>query len=175
MVKCPRCGYDNNSSSTYCANCSYILSGSPTGKSNKGWNLKTRNKIIIVFGIFVILFLVFSIVYEYSQPGNEETLNVIEADQNVQTGTAYPYQVRITYDGSWSGRVGNPEYLQQVSGFGDDTISLDCVSWDEVYVNIGKTDYSSFNLTVQLLRDGEVVAENSTNSTTGDIVLSYQS
>ena len=32
MVKCPRCGHDNLSSTTYCENCSYILKGSPTGQ-----------------------------------------------------------------------------------------------------------------------------------------------
>ncbi len=175
MIKCPRCGYENDSSSTYCVNCSYILSASPTGSKKGRSGIKTRNKVIIIIGLFIILFLVFSMIYDSTRPQNKEVLNVIEADQNVQNGSTHPYKINIIYDGSWSGRVGNPNYLQQESGYGNSVVSVDCVSWDKVYVDIGKTDYSSNNITVQILRNGDVVAENSTNSTNGKVVLSYQS
>ncbi len=175
MVKCPRCGYENDSSSAYCINCSYILSTSDTDSKKSKSGIKTKDKVIIVFGVFIILFLVFSMVYDSNRPEGKDALNVIEADKNVQNGSAYPYQIKVIYDGSWGGRMGNPNRLQQESGYGDSVIAVDCVSWDKVYVDIGKTDYSSNNITVQILRNGDVVAEDSTNSTSDNIVLSYQS
>ena len=173
MVKCPRCGYENDSSSTYCVNCTYILNGSPTGQKNKGWNMSTGKKIVLIVGIVVIGFLLFSFVYNISQPSNNETLNVIEADSNVQGGSNYPYQINVTYEGSWYGRVGDPNYLQDESGTGNAIISVDCASWDKVSVNIGKNDQSSNPLTVQILRNGEVVAENTTTAPGGYVTLVY--
>ena len=175
MVKCPRCGYDNLSSSTYCVNCSYILNGSPTGKKRGGWNMGIGKKIVLIVGIIVIAFLLFSFIYDATQPNSEESLNVVEADQNVQVGSSMPYQVKIIYDGSWYGKMGDPNYPQEKSGTGDNVIGLDCASWDHVSVMVQKYDYSSDNLTVQLLKNGEVVAENSTTSATGSISIYYPS
>ena len=175
MVKCPRCGYDNVSSSTYCVNCSYILKGSPTGQKKGGWNMGTGKKIALIVGIIVIAFLLFSIIYNVTQPTKEETLNVIEADKNVQEGSSTPYQVKIIYSGRWYAKFGDPNYLQEKSGSGDIVISLDNAAWDKIYVNVQKYDSSSENLTVQILRNGEVVAENSTTNPTGGVTISYQS
>lgn len=175
MVKCPRCGYENVSSSTYCVNCSYILNGSPTGQKKGGWNMGTGKKIVLIIGIIAIALLLFSIIYNVSQPTNEESLNVVEADTNIQEGSSTPYQVRIIYDNSWYAKMGDPNYLQEYSGNGNNTVRLDCASWDYVQVNVVKYDSSSSNLTVQLLRNGEVVAVNSTTTPTGSVSLSYQS
>ena len=48
MVKCPRCGYDNISSSTYCVNCSYILKKPSDEKKKSGWNMGMAKKIILL-------------------------------------------------------------------------------------------------------------------------------
>ena len=175
MVKCPRCGYDNLSSSTYCVNCSYILKGQPTGKKKSGWNIGTGKKIALVIGIIVIAFLLFSFIYNATQPTNEETLNVVIADQNVQNGSSTPYQVKIIYDSTWYSQVGNPNSLKEYTGSGDKIINLDTVSWEKVHVDVSKVDSSSSNLTVQLLRNGDVVAENSTTDLLGGITINYQS
>ena len=175
MVKCPRCGYDNISSSTYCVNCSYILKGSPTGKKKGGWNMGTGKKIVLIVGIIIIAFLLFSIIYNVNQPSTEDSLNVVIADKNVQEGSSTPYQVKVIYGNSWYAKYGNPNYLQEKSGSGDTVISLDCASWDAVYASVSKYEYSSDNLTVQLLRNGEVVAVNSTTNPTGTVTLYYQS
>ena len=173
MVKCPRCGYENHSSSTYCVNCTHILNGSPTAQKKKKWNMGTGKKIVLIVGIVLIGFLLFSFVYNITQPSNNETLNVVEADSNVQSGSNYPYQVNITYDGTWYGRVGDPNYLQEQYGSGNSIIRVDCVSWDRVSVDVSKNDQSSNLLRVQILRNGEVVAENSTSAPGGHVTLVY--
>lgn len=175
MVKCPRCGYDNISSSTYCVNCSYPLKKPSDSEKKSGWNMGTAKKIAIIVGIIVIAFLLFTIIYNVSQPSKEDSLNVIEADKNVQEGSSTPYQIKIIYNGTWYASYGDPNYLQQKSGSGESIINLDSASWDKVYVNVQKSDSSSENLIVQILRNGEVVAENSTTSPSGSVTITYQS
>ncbi|MBR0270527.1 MAG: zinc ribbon domain-containing protein [Methanobrevibacter sp.] len=175
MVKCPRCGYDNLSSSTYCVNCSYILSGSPTGQKKSGWKMGTAKKILLIVGIIVIALLLFSLIYNISQPSNEESLNVVVADNNIQEGSAHPYSVKVNYNGSWYSKSGDPNYPVEKSGNGPMTFSLDSASWDKVSVYVEKTDGSSDPLTVQLLRNGEVVGENSTSDSINQVTISYRS
>ena len=69
--------------------------------------------------------------------------------------------------------MGDPNYLQDVSGYKSNNYSLDCAAWDKVSIDIEKNDYSSNELKVQLLRDGKVVAENSTTDELGSVVINY--
>ena len=77
------------------------------------------------------------------------------------------------YDGSWYARMGDPNYLSEQAGSGEKRFSLDCASWERVSINAQKQDYGEGNLTVQLLRNGKVVAENSTTGTSGSISIHY--
>ena len=68
MVKCPRCGYDNLSSTTYCVNCSYVLKDSSIRKNDSSirkndssirknkseWKMGTAKKIALIIGIIAI-------------------------------------------------------------------------------------------------------------------------
>lgn len=173
MVKCPRCGYDNLSSTTYCENCSYILNGSPTGQNKGGWKMGTAKKIALIIGIIAIMLILFSVIYNLTQPSHEDSLNVIVADDKVQEGSTHPYQVKVLYDGSWYSNSGDPNYLQSQSGQGKGVFTLDCAAWDKVSVYVEKSDGSADEMKVQLLRNGEVVAENSTSG--NQVTISYQS
>ncbi len=175
MVKCPRCGHDNLSSTTYCENCSYILKGSPTGQKKGGWKLGTVKKIALIIGIIAIALILFSVIYNFTQPSNEESLNVVVADSNVQEGSSHPYEVKVLYDGTWYSKSGEPSSLQEQSNQGNHTFNLDCAAWDKVYVLAEKTDGASGIMKVQLIRNGEVVAENSTTEGTNQITINYQS
>ncbi len=175
MVKCPRCGYDNISSSTYCVNCSYVLSGSPTGQKKGGWKMGTAKKILLIVGIIVVALLLFSFIYNMSQPSNEESLNVVVADNNIQEGSIHPYSVKVIYNGTWYSKSGDLNYPVEKSGNGPMSFSLDSASWDKVSVYVEKTDGLSDPLTVQLLRNGDVVGENSTTGSTNQITISYMS
>jgi hypothetical protein len=68
--------------------------------------------------------------------------------------------------------MGDPNYLVEKTGSGDNTFLLDCASWDNVEITAEK--YSGENLTIQLLRNDKVVAENSTTSGSG-VSIKYKS
>lgn len=164
MVKCPRCGHENTVSTTYCEECSYILNGSPTGQKKGEWHMGTAKKIALIIAIVAIALVLFSVIYNHTQPTEKESLNVIEADSNVQESSSTPYQLKIIYGGDWYSNSGHSSYPQNSTGHGTQVLKLDCAAWDTVSVFVEKTDGSAENMTVQLLRSGEVVAENSTSA-----------
>ena len=174
MVKCPRCGYENSSSSNYCSNCDYPLDANYTGDKKRGsWNIGLGKKIIIVVGIIVISFLLFSFVYNHSQPTKDESLNIIDANGSDDKSSTYPYKVNITYQGSWYAQMGDPNYLVTKSSTGNGIYTLDCAPWDKISIHVQKEDYGEGTLKVQLLRNGVLVAENSTTNGTNSVVLEY--
>lgn len=177
MVKCRRCGYENYSDSVYCENCMYPLKSQkemnkPKRNNDSGWNISTFKKVIIVIGIIFLAYLSFSIIYEVSQPSPENSLNVIttNSSSNQQSSTR-PYQVNIIYNGSWTGEMGKSDSLVDKSGTGDDLIKLTCAGWDNVTVKITKVDYNSEPLTVQLLKNGKVIRENTTTTPHGEVEI----
>ncbi|WP_295114427.1 zinc-ribbon domain-containing protein [uncultured Methanobrevibacter sp.] len=178
MVKCPRCGYENSASSTYCDNCAYLLTDQNGNRINNNkrtssWNIGIAKKIVIVLGIVVIALLLFSFVYNNSQPSPEDSLNVITDNGSLNHSSSYPYTAVIKYDGSWYAKMGDPNYLAEFSGNGQKREILDCASWERVHIMAQKEDNGEGNLTIQLLRNGEVVAQNSTTNATGSIEINY--
>ena len=178
MVKCPRCGYENAPSSVYCDNCAYLLTDRDgkvidNPRRESSWNMGLGKKIVIVLGIIIIALLLFSFVYNNTQPSYQDSLNVITDDGNNYQASSYPYKVVIQYEGSWYAEMGDPNYLQKESGDGPKTFTLDCAAWDKVAVDVQKQDYSEGEMKVQLLKNGEVVNEESTTNATGHIVFNY--
>lgn len=178
MVKCPRCGYDNSPSAVYCDNCAYLLSDSQGKKikmvkREKSWNMGIAKKIAIVLGIIIVGYLLFSVVYNNTQPTEQESLNVITDDGSHLQSSSYPYKAKISYEGSWFAEMGDPNYLVKEEGDGTKTIILDCAPWERVCINAQKEDYGEGELKVQLLRDDQVVAENTSSNATGNVVINY--
>lgn len=179
MVKCPRCGYENASSSVYCDNCAYLLSEKNIARIDDGrkpgrWNVGMAKKIVIVLGIIVIALLLFSMVYNNSQPSHNDTLNVIYDEGSQQQSSNYPFKAVIKYDGNWYAKVGNPNYPVEKSGSGTKSFSLDCAAWDDVEISAQKYGGDG-ELTIQLLRNGKVVAENSTTNGSGSVSIYFDS
>ena len=176
MVKCPRCGYENPSASVYCNNCDYLLRDPNDMSNNKrkgSWNVGMGKKIILVLGIIVIALLLFSFIYNNSQPDSATSLNIITSNSSQYQSSTYPYKVSISYNGSWYAEMGDPNYPAPKSSYGDAVYTVDCASWDKVVVTAKKQDYGDGPLTVQILRNGKVVAENSTTDELGSVSLSY--
>ena len=178
MVKCPRCGYENLSSAVYCDNCAYLLSDSKGNritntKRESSWNISIGKKIVIVLGIIIIGLLLFSLVYNVTQPSYQESLNVVSDDGSHLQSASFPYEAVITYDGSWYAEMGDPNYLVKESGEGPKSFTIDCAGWERVCLDVYKQDYGEGELNVKLLRNGEVVAENSTIQANGRIVINY--
>ncbi len=176
MVKCPRCGYENATSSMYCDNCAYPLQNRksyPTNnsKNRKSWSVGIAKKIVIVLGIIIIAFLLFSFVFNNSQPSKDDTLNVIYDNGTQHQSSTYPFKAVIKSDGNWFARMGDPNYLVEKTGSGENTFLLDCAAWDDVEITAEK--YSGENLTIQLLRNGKVVAENSTTNGYNSVSIKY--
>ena len=176
MVKCPRCGYDNPSTTAYCYNCAYRLTDSSgnrinNAKRNNGWDIGIAKKIVIVLGIIIIALLLFSFVYNNTQPSHNETLNVITDDGSQQT-SSYPYVAVIEYEGNWYAEMGNPNFLVKRSDYGTQHYTLDCASWDRIAIDAYKYGGEG-EMKVQLLRNGEVVAENSTTNGSSRVVINY--
>ena len=179
MVKCPRCGYENASSSTYCVNCMYVLSQDNAStvnnsKNHKGWRMGIAKKLVIVLGLIVIALLLFSFIGNNFQPSQNETLNVIYDDGSQHQSASYPFKAVIKSDGDWSAKMGNPGYLVEKSGSGSRTFSLDCAAWDDVEIDAQK-DSGEGELQIQVLRHGEVVAENSTANGTSSVSVYFDS
>lgn len=178
MVKCPRCGYENPSSAVYCDNCTYyLLSNANTTevktKKESRWNMGIAKKIVLVLGIIVIMFLLFSFIYDNSQPTPQESLNIVGDDGSHHQTSSYPYKVVVKYEGSWYAEMGDPNYLIKDANYGTKSFILDCAGWERVCVNAQKQDYGDTEMKVQLLKNGEVVAENSTTEPLGKIVINY--
>ena len=178
MVKCPRCGYENSSSAVYCNNCTYLLSDADGKvikytKRESSWNIGIAKKIVIVLGIIIVAFLLFSFIYNSSQPTPQESLNIVGDDGSHHQTASYPYTAVIKYEGSWYAQMGDPNYLVEEVGYGTNYYTLDCAAWENVDVDVQKQDYGEGELKVQLLRSGKVVAENTTTEPLGKIEIHY--
>lgn len=179
MVKCPRCGYENASSSTYCDNCYYLLtaknqSAVNKSKKRKRWNISFARKVVLILGIIVVALLIFTLVQNSTQKAHSDTLNVIYDDGSQHQSASYPFKAVIKCDGDWSAKMGNPGYLVEKYGSGSRSFSLDCAAWDDVEIDAQK-DSGEGQLQVQLLRNGKVVAENSTTNGTNSVTLFFDS
>lgn len=82
------------------------------------------------------------------------------------TGSSTSISVKISYDGEWQGTVGTSEGTRTVQGSGTETFSIDS-SASIVSANAQKMDDEGGELTVQIVVDGDVVAEQSTTAEYG--------
>ncbi|MBC7118875.1 MAG: hypothetical protein H5T36_00310 [Methanobacteriaceae archaeon] len=75
-------------------------------------------------------------------------------------------QVKVDYPGYWEGSYADDSGSQSISGTGSKTYDL---PGDTTFVSVTaqKMDESSDKLTVQILKDGQVVAEKSTTAPYG--------
>ena len=178
MVKCPRCGYENSSSSIYCDNCAYRLSDSKgnrinNSRRNNSWNMGIGKKIVIVLGIIIVTFLLFSVIYNNTQPTSQDSLSIVADDGSNHQSSSYPYKAVIQYDGYWYAEMGDPNYLVKESGEGEKSFTLDCAAWDKIAIDVQKQDYGEGELTVQLLKNDEVIDEKSSTNATGHVIINH--
>lgn len=91
-------------------------------------------------------------------------------DQNTKaTGT----QVKIIYDGSWSGAIANGGTSSSYSGDGNETINVTNSSdYSIVSATIQKQGGNSRDLKVQIIRNGEIKKEQNTSAEYGVVSIS---
>jgi hypothetical protein len=76
------------------------------------------------------------------------------------------YQVRISYDGEWSGSIGGDGSTRSVDGSGTETFEIEGEPLI-VSANAQKRDEGSSELTVGILQDGEAIARETTSAEFG--------
>lgn len=100
------------------------------------------------------------------EPAPETEAPETEAPDSGDSG-GEGYQVRISYDGDWQGSINADGSSRSVDGSGTETFDIDSDNPFSVAANAQKQDDSSGELTVEILKDGEVVAEQSTTAEYG--------
>ena len=75
-------------------------------------------------------------------------------------------QVKVIYDGEWQGAAGDADSMNSISGSGEKTIDLEDANMI-VSANAQKQDGGSGELTIQILKDGKVLEEGSTDAEYG--------
>ena len=111
---------------------------------------------------------VFDILNKKSLVEQSNRAEIVEvANESDNSPSSTPFEVVISYDGDWYGRLGDVDHPSERSGSGNQTYRLSCAAWDEAFANIQKTDYGSGELKVQLLKNSKVIAENTTTAENG--------
>lgn len=127
----------------------------------KEWS--TPKKVISILAVCCIGLIIIGMITGGGSP-DKNTSPINDGNNNVEQITGK--QVKIIYDGEWSGAAGDVSSINSISGSGDETIDMpDDASF--ISANAQKKDGSSNELTIQILKDGKVVKESSTTAEYG--------
>lgn len=111
---------------------------------------------------------------ELPDPETQQPADATETPEPTETEPPMPkLAVRIAYSGSWRGVVGTAQGQRSVDGSGEAIYKLDPGA-RIVSANAQKQDDSSRKLTIQILKKGRVVAEQSTTAAYGVAQVSSQ-
>ena len=120
-------------------------------------------KVISILAVCCIGLIIIGMITGGGSP-DKNTSPINDGNNNVEQITGK--QVKIIYDGEWSGAAGDVSSINSISGSGDETIDMpDDASL--ISANAQKKDGSSNELTIQILKDGKVVKESSTTAEYG--------
>jgi len=93
---------------------------------------------------------------------------VATSDGNSNNGNNEGTQIKVIYDGSWSGALSTGDGSSKtIEGTGNETINVTNNTMDMVSANAQKMDGGSGELKIQLLKNGEVKKESSTTAQYG--------
>lgn len=107
--------------------------------------------------------------YEFEARSEDDKISstfTIEKPETDSEPTDSTYAVRISYDGDWSGSIAGDGSSRSVDGSGTETFDVDGDPFI-VSANAQKEDNSNDELTVEILEDGEVIAQESTTASYG--------
>jgi len=103
--------------------------------------------------------------YGLAQVTSEDDENIGSGSESAETASS-SFSIKVIYKGDWQGSITADSSSRSVDGSGDQTISIEG-SPDIISANAQKNDDSSGELTIQIIRDGEVIAEASTTASYG--------
>ena len=115
------------------------------------WNeLDTTKKILAVFAVCCILAIIAVVAFG---------------------GLGSGAQVKVNYDGPYTGVIQDGNTIKMISGYGNQTFDLESDNIDRIHTQISKTDDGFGKLEVQILKNGEVVEEQSTSMPYGFVSM----
>ena len=107
------------------------------------WNeWDTTKKILAVFAVCCILAII-----------------AVVAFGGIGSGA----QVKVNYDGPYTGVIQDGNTIKMISGYGNQTFDLESDNIDRIHTQISKTDDGVGQWEVQILKKGEGVEEQSTS------------
>lgn len=132
----------------------------------KEWS--TAKKAISIIAVCCIAIFIIAMIGGALSPDKNTSTTPSTSDnsKNVADDQVKGVQVKVIYSGDWSGAVGDDGSTNSVSGSGEETIDIDDGAMI-VSANAQKKDASSEELTIQILKDGKVIKESSTDAEYG--------
>lgn len=113
-----------------------------------------------------------SAAYGLAQATSESGSSMTGDNSTTASSTADTFEFKVSYSGEWQGSLSAGGSAQSIDGTGTETISING-SPSVISGNAQKQDDSSETLTVQILKNGEVVKESSTSAEYGLAQVSY--
>lgn len=110
--------------------------------------------------------------YGLAQATSEDGSDIEGGSGTTKTTTKASFAFKVIYDGEWQGAVNAGGSMQSIDGTGTREVAIDG-SPTIISGNAQKQDDSSKKLTVQILKNGEVVKEASTTAAYGMAQVSY--
>lgn len=129
-----------------------------------------RSKIMGIIGILLLVVIVSGC----TSPANNTTSNQgqgYSTPTSTQSSGGSNVVVKVSYNGPWSGNIGDSSGSKSVDGTGNKDYPLSS-NPGIVSVVFQKKDNSTNPLTVQILSGGSVVKSQSTNAEYGTVSLS---
>lgn len=136
---------------------------------------KYKKRAIAIVLALVLLFAIGIVFGDSPESGSSNQQSDPAGDSGAVENSAPSYEVKIIHDGSWSGSVGytadGGTQQESYSGTGDGSIEFSG-EVDQISASIQKDGAGNSELTVQILEDGQVVAEGNTRAEYGVVSVS---
>ena len=128
----------------------------------KEWG--TGKKILSIVVVCCLALIVIGLITGGASPD----ANTSSSDSSSSGDDVSGVQVKVTYDGQWSGSIMDGEGTSQsFDGTGPETIDVEGDSWSMVSTTFQKRDIGSGKMTVEIIKDGKVAKSGSTSAQYG--------
>lgn len=103
----------------------------------------------------------------------QQTTTQKQTTEQTQASTGFQIKVSCSEDCSWSGSFGTLASSRTVDGTGDQTIDIEGSDIMSVSASVQKQGSGDATMTVQILKDGDVVKESATSAEYGVVTVNY--
>jgi ribosomal protein L37E len=158
MSKCEKCGFENRVENNYCAKCGAPLTLDTTKPISKP---EVSNQMKMAAGAIAVV-VIFSII------AGAIWWNSMMSFPGMSTAD---FEIRIECDTSWAGSIGGGTSQRSIEGSGSETWTV--TSTMAVAVIQKQTDWGT--LTVRILKNSRVVAQQTTTAAYGVVTVSATS